>query len=35
MNPQDLISELRQLLGPTQVLTDGDLSSWELDWRKR
>ena len=35
MNPQDLISELRQLLGSTQVLTDGDLSSWELDWRKR
>ncbi len=35
MNPQDLISELRQLLGSTQVLTDGDLSSWEVDWRKR
>ncbi len=35
MNPQALITELRELLGSTQVLTEGDLSSWELDWRKR
>ncbi len=29
------LEELRTALGPTQVLTDGDLSAWELDWRKR
>lgn len=32
---QALLSELRELLGPTQVLTEGDLSAWERDWRKR
>ena len=35
MNPAELIAELQALLGPTQVLTEGDLSAWELDWRKR
>ena len=30
-----LLDELRQLLGAAQVLTDGDLSAWERDWRKR
>ncbi len=35
MSPAELITELRTLLGPTQVLTEGDLSAWELDWRKR
>ncbi len=30
-----LITELRQLLGAEQVIVDGDLSAWELDWRKR
>lgn len=30
-----LLDELRSALGATQVLTDGDLSAWELDWRKR
>ena len=32
---QDLIDNLRQTLGATHVLTDGDLSAYELDWRKR
>jgi FAD/FMN-containing dehydrogenase len=26
---------LRAIVGPAQVLTEGDLSAWELDWRKR
>ncbi len=33
-----LLAELRDLLGPAQVLTragQGDLSAWERDWRKR
>ena len=30
-----LIDELRALLGAPQVLTEGDLSAWELDWRRR
>ena len=30
-----LITALQALLGEAQVLTDGDLSAWELDWRKR
>ena len=30
-----LLDELRQLLGAAQVLTEGDLSAWERDWRKR
>jgi FAD/FMN-containing dehydrogenase len=30
-----LLDELRSALGTAQVLTDGDLSAWELDWRKR
>ncbi|WP_374584988.1 FAD-binding oxidoreductase [Ideonella dechloratans] len=30
-----LLTELRELLGPAHVLTDGDLSAWERDWRKR
>ncbi|MEO6854914.1 MAG: FAD-binding oxidoreductase [Rhodoferax sp.] len=32
---QDLIDTLRQTVGATHVLTDGDLSAYELDWRKR
>ena len=35
MNPSPLIAELQTLLGATQVLTDGDLSAWTRDWRKR
>jgi FAD/FMN-containing dehydrogenase len=30
-----LLDELRAALGAANVLTDGDLSAWELDWRKR
>jgi FAD/FMN-containing dehydrogenase len=30
-----LLNELRHALGTANVLTDGDLSAWELDWRKR
>jgi FAD/FMN-containing dehydrogenase len=31
----DLLSALRAAVGEAQVLTEGDLSAWELDWRKR
>lgn len=31
----DLLETLRQIAGPGQVLSDGDLTAWELDWRKR
>ncbi len=30
-----LLDRLRELLGDEQVLVDGDLSAWELDWRRR
>ena len=30
-----LLDQLRSIVGPAQVLTEGDLSAWELDWRKR
>ena len=30
-----LLSTLRALLGEAQVLAEGDLSAWELDWRRR
>ena len=30
-----LIDELRAAVGAAQVLTDGDLSAWEIDWRRR
>ncbi|MBP6902658.1 MAG: FAD-binding oxidoreductase [Burkholderiaceae bacterium] len=30
-----LLAELRATLGAAHVLTDGDLSAYELDWRKR
>ncbi len=32
---QDLLTALRLALGDAHVLTDGDLSSYEQDWRKR
>lgn len=32
---QSLLHELATLVGSTHVLTDGDLSAWEQDWRKR
>jgi FAD/FMN-containing dehydrogenase len=31
----ELIDTLRRLVGPSHVLTDGDLGAWEQDWRKR
>jgi FAD/FMN-containing dehydrogenase len=33
--PEALLTALRDALGPAQVLTEGDLSAFELDWRKR
>ena len=30
-----LIDELRAIAGAAHVLTEGDLSAWEQDWRKR
>ncbi|UZG43121.1 FAD-binding oxidoreductase [Caldimonas thermodepolymerans] len=30
-----LLDALRAIVGAPQVLTDGDLSAWEVDWRKR
>ncbi len=30
-----LLDTLRRIVGAPHVLTDGDLSAWELDWRKR
>ena len=30
-----LLAELLEICGPTHVLTEGDLSAWESDWRKR
>ena len=30
-----LIDQLRQILGANHVLTEGDLSNYEQDWRKR
>ncbi len=31
----DLLDILRRTVGAAQVLTEGDLSAWELDWRRR
>ncbi|HEX2544706.1 MAG TPA: FAD-binding oxidoreductase [Ramlibacter sp.] len=31
----ELISQLRALVGAANVLTEGDLAAWEMDWRKR
>jgi FAD/FMN-containing dehydrogenase len=30
-----LLAALRAAVGPGNVLTEGDLSAWEVDWRKR
>ena len=30
-----VIAALRQIVGDANVLTEGDLSAWEMDWRKR
>ena len=32
---QDLIESLRSAVGPDHVLTEGDLSAYEQDWRRR
>ncbi|RCX08575.1 FAD-binding oxidoreductase [Extensimonas vulgaris] len=31
----DLLHTLRQIVGPAEVHTEGDLSAWEQDWRRR
>jgi FAD/FMN-containing dehydrogenase len=33
--PNPLIESLRQIVGAPNVLTDGDLTTWVQDWRKR
>ncbi len=33
--PYELIDQLKATVGPNHVLVDGDLSAYELDWRKR
>ena len=30
-----LLDTLRQIVGPAHMRSDGDLSAWEVDWRKR
>ncbi len=30
-----LLRALADVVGPAQVISDGDLSAWEVDWRKR
>lgn len=32
---QTFLDQLRSICGPEHVLTEGDLSAWEVDWRKR
>jgi FAD/FMN-containing dehydrogenase len=32
---QIFLDQLRSICGPDHVLTEGDLSAWEVDWRKR
>ena len=32
---QSLLNEFRHIVGAAHVFTDGDLSAWEQDWRKR
>ena len=31
----ELLQALRHIAGPSHVLSEGDLSAWELDWRRR
>ena len=35
MTSTALLESLRQIVGTTHVLTDGDLTAYEQDWRKR
>eukprot|EP01036_Dinobryon_divergens_P045078 gene45078-60183_t len=30
-----LLDTLRAIVGPTHVITEGDLTAWEQDWRRR
>ena len=32
---QTLLNEIRHIVGAAHVFTDGDLTAWEQDWRKR
>lgn len=32
---EKILDDLRQIVGAPHVLCEGDLSAWELDWRKR
>ncbi len=34
-SPAALLDQLRQIVGSAHVRTGGDLSAWEIDWRKR
>ena len=34
-DPAGLLERLRSAVGPAQVLTEGDLSAYQLDWRQR
>jgi len=34
-SPSPLLGTLRKIVGNAHVLTQGDLSAWEMDWRKR
>ena len=35
MAAASLLETLRSAVGAANVLTEGDLTAWELDWRKR
>ena len=35
MTHSTLLEQLRQIVGASHVLTDGDLTAWEQDWRRR
>ena len=35
MSRAGLLADLRAAVGPAFVVSEGDLSAWELDWRKR
>ena len=34
-SPNPFLDALRGIVGNSNVITEGDLSAWELDWRKR
>jgi FAD/FMN-containing dehydrogenase len=34
-NPNELLDSLRRIVGAPNVLTEGDLTAWVQDWRKR